>query len=665
MQNQGWSSASYQRCRSAPALVDLVVFACGICDMKPFTMSETGKAMLPIATRPIIWYCLKPWMEAGFRSFYLCVDDDYAALDTYLRHTFGSSYKFHFVVVASRIGGGGGDGDDEAAKLPITTTSDAIKAFLEFKDRQRDQHTESVKLEADRGRRLGGTSQTSSGGLKTSGSASPLPAHDVAMELYPRDAILLHSDTILANVDIEGFIKNFYASLSSVTMMLMKPIESSTSQYAKEMKEEKGGAAGTKPGARQGGGGGAGKKGSVLKARPFEYSYSCVVYEDEEDSHRELNSRLHNSTCQNVSSVYNDSVEAEMRATPLSGYAGSPNRRINTAFTAPDPMEASMSATNVVMPLVESYPPHFHRLHVIANTEEMELRITMPYAARRPRLKFERGVVDPNVYLVRHWVLQYIAEKYATEEDSNMSDSIEESAIPNLALEQHAIVNKRKNVFLSPSQRIDFCIPPHWLFREPHIDALNGSSAGLLPHRDDPLVVSAMIFEEHPQSFRRIYRIHNVNNLIAANEEVVACRAAGAETRGKLEETQSVDTRQLAPFASPQWPPRQQALSLLLPDCALTVQTKKGSQGLYVKDSFCQSHVPPNAYITRSIIGPDVKVHPGARITDCLIMQSVEVRAGAEVVRSVLGSGSVVEPHVKVGNAVVEPMDVVVQNTEG
>ncbi|KEG10107.1 GDP-mannose pyrophosphorylase [Trypanosoma grayi] len=153
-------------------LFDVVVFAGGtapglspLCDNEP-------KPMLCICNRPMIWYCLYPWIAAGCRTFYLCVNEDYAALQSYLCREF-PSVAFVFVLI------------------PLTqnetpsTTCDVVKAYLKHKD----------SLKPDK---LG----------------------------QPRDALLLSCDTLLPGLNVEHFIRNFYCSVAAVSVLLFRPLAS-------------------------------------------------------------------------------------------------------------------------------------------------------------------------------------------------------------------------------------------------------------------------------------------------------------------------------------------------------------------------------------------------------------------------------------------------------
>lgn len=723
---------------TANQLVDVIILACGFSDpMLPLASTETVKAMLPICNRPLIWYCLAPLVEAGFSTFYICVDDDYVMIENYLRRVFSDAFHFFFVEMPSGKNSHLRDlaMEEEGIRGAITTAS-AVKAFLQFK-RNLQMHPESsenfshplISRQASEVSMPTLNATSPPLGESVLGSqAGPLPnqqrsrnpsgrfssgaEHGVRLE--PRDALIIRSDTILSHIDIETFVKNFAISLSSVTMMLMKPIDSPTSQWSKEPAAAP---------AKAGGKGGSGPKtnqGQTLRA--FQYEYSCAVYEDEEDRHFQLNQCRAGSAAMSNDAValspgeglsigsfpvghhHSRSGGSSTRpGSPASFYASVPDMPFISLQT---PVTNLNSSPTAAMP--SPYPPHFHRIHYIQSAvDEPELSVTLSYAAKRPSLRFEKGIVDPKVYLVRHWVLEYLAKSAADREGDDEWEGGDQGSIPFLARKQHSMINLKKKFFVSPDKIIGYSIPPHWFFEgrgNNRIETLNSAYCGLLPPRGDPLKVSAVIFEEHPQSLRRIYRIHTPHNLLAANEEVVAARAAavkynmnnasggfeakGAQRRalspgelpamadrgcspvratdtGNSFYSSSLYSQQLVARASLPISLRQQSLSLLLPDLSVTFQQKKGEIGMYVIDSFVQSPVPINTYITRSVIGPGVKLQSGARITNSIVMQGSEVSEGSVVNGTVVGNGSVIHSGVKVVNCVVQPMVDVKSNAEG
>lgn len=766
-------------------LIDVVIFAYeGAEKMVPVAISEL-KAMLPICNRPMIWYCLQPLVKAGFTNFYICVSKDYEIMQSYLRSAFKQQVQFHFVVVTPRDSVNEKCEARDKGRNSNVTMCEAVRCFLQYKAQLPFQPTATSSESPLSQSLVDFPLSSNSGGDVASRSSMHFYLHSLA---EPRDALLLDCDTFLCDIDMENFAKNFYDSLSSVTMMLMKPIDAPNSRQAKLEKEMKK-RANTQKGAgspsQTGGGGskgGASKLGISADPRSFQYEYSCVVYEEEEDYYKELNYESCRSwypTSTGLGSPTADtstsrpsmgfmggggggfgkphgspsSVIHSSASFPIFPSQGVSNSRLpSSATTVGGSTSASVSAIPVMgasgspspSPLPPP-PPQFHRLHVISSPGlELELNVTLQYAAKRPHLRFERGLVNPQVYMVRNWVLQYMAE--ACDKCGEKDADLREDPIPFLSISQHTVVNKRQNVLQSPAHRIDYNIPTHWFFergghgRQCPIATLCASSQQFLPDKADSLRVSGVIYEESPQSLRRIYRIHSWNNYLAANEEIVGTRVAsmrlsasptvffdggriatgtGAESLPKVgaatlhekgewkynptphlsrlnsspadvednfsakslieNEQQRLRLEQQvqhSPFLDPfvflvssgdmkakgsnapikqsPWTFRQQGLSLLLPDTAITMVNKRGSQALHIRDSFIRSIIPPHTYVTRCVIGRGVNIAPGARLTDSVIMAGAEIGEGAEVIQSIIGKCAFVHKNVKLENCVVQ-----------
>lgn len=788
-------------------LIDVVIFAYEASEkMVPVTISEL-KAMLPICNRPMIWYCIQPLIQAGFTNFYICVNKDYEMMEGYLRSVFQQQVQFHFVIVSP------GDSISDKCKTndkrgsANATMCEAVRCFLKYKA-QLPAQPSGPSSESSPSQSMADFPGFSGGGNGAGDWASRPSTHFYLHSLAePRDALLLDCDTVLCNIDMENFAKNFYFSLSSVTMMLMRPIEAPNSRHTKLEKERKKTAGGQKGGgspAQMGGvgkgkGGGTSTLGSSSEPRKFEYEYSCVVYEEEEDYYKQLNqdscinpypvAHALGSPGPDISSSRSSmmimgggtgalglpytSPSSGLRprnsyprfsqgvfngALPTSSAAGCGGLPAGAAAALPLMISAASSSSSPSPPLVNPpLPPHFHRLHVISPPGmEMELNVTLQYVAKRPHLRFERGVVNPQVYMVRHWVLHYMAETCdkCGEEDADL----QEDPIPFLSRSQHTLVNTREKMFMSPDQRIGYTIPTHWFFqqggegRQCPIASLCARSQQFLPAKSDHVRVSGVIYEESTHSLRRIYRIHSWNNYLAANEEIVATRAAamrlnpsimappevgrlsapvGVETTSvmsnaatafgrserdrkcnantshftrsnsplsdveenflslplkeqELQRHQIQQQVQRIPFLdpgcpslssggiagmgvgdgksvgskalrrSPPWTFRQQALSLLQPDIAITMLSKVGGQGLHIRDSFLRSVIPPNTFVTRCAIGPGVTIGSGARLTDSVIMAEAEIGEGAQIIHSIIGKCVVVNKNVKLENCVVE-----------
>lgn len=617
--------------QTAPQLVDVIVFACGRCNaLSPLAASSTAKAMLPICNRPMIWYCLLPWIQAGFSRFFICVDEDYAPVESYLRSTFAGApcdYQFFFVVV----------------HRSDPTTSDGVNAFLQYKERLR---RDDEACNTDDGQGNSPASQTRQHGSSpiTQEEKCVLQEH-TTVALGPRDAFLVHVDTVVANVDIELFVKSFYLSMSSVLMMLTKPLESTTSSYAIAQAECKAAEASSKGSGGKGAAASHPAKQREVQFPSFQYNYSNVVYEEEGEHYR----RLYEN--RGVGDEDNQPSGFVREACATRGPESIFHSPLSGAFTDEESEQ------------IPEVPPHHHRLHYIMlskpDAKPKPLTVSLPYAARRPRLVFERGVVNPQVCLVRHWVLEYIAS--LCEEDVP-SMSVEEDILPLLARSQHALINVSKRVLVPPEKKLDFPIPVHWFFSgegRQKVKSLNAGNNEFIPEHTDNLLVGAVVYEEHPMSNRRIYKLNTKQNYVSANQEVMACRALRSSSAALGADGRPSGIRLVSPDDSNPSTPLQNALSDLLPDSSVFLLEKDGSQGLYVRHAFLRSVVPPNTYITRSSIGADVKIAPGVRITDCVIMRGVEIHAGAVLSRSAVGEASSIAEGVKLMNSVCDPHSLV------
>lgn len=763
---------------TASRLVDVVLFAYEPAKKMVPDSSSALKAMLPICNRPMIWYCLQPLVQAGFTNFFICVSKNYEGISDYLCREFSQDIQFHFVVVKKKTSSSGsGMMSDESVDGDVTMC-EAVRCFLEYKAQLTNRRAEASTHSS---------SMTSVADLLELGRGSEMQPSLSAINSYlhflaePRDALLLNCDTVLCNIDLENFVKNFYLSLSSVIMILTKPIDACNSQQTKLEKQlkkraasQKGGGGGTQAAGSSGSKTGISKIGSS-EPREFQYQYSCVIYEEEEDYYKGLNQSSCSVPCTGINGL-GFSQRCSRSPSPLGNPAGgvtggsrqegllsssfSPLRSSFPSFPTLKPFTSAKSpssggvttigmANAIVSPVtgiapspssspvigppsLPSIAPSFHRLHLVSSAGmELDLNITHQYAAKRPNFRVERGVVNPQVYLVRNWVLRYMEECC---DKSGEDADLYEDPIPFLTRSQHTLVNKKQKLFLSPDQRIKYNIPTHWFFHEEQdckcpISTLCACSPQLLPHKADPLRVSAVIYEESSHSLRRIYRIHSCHNYLSANEEIVATRAASLRVHqlaasssaesmrwspsieqetastvagdtsmrgGQEKERNKIsfcftekgaqqlnfqEKLQLTPFfdsLSPLessksgknsgnkvglprrvWTLRQQALSLLLPDIAITLENSVGKKEWHIKDSFLPSFTPLYADVTRCVIGPNVLISSGACLTDSVIMAEVEIGEGVEIIHSLIGRGAVIEDNVKLVNCIVQSAYVV------
>lgn len=209
---------------SCGLLYDLVFLAGGAASKLSPLCNETAKPLLPIGNRPLIVHAVRPWVDKGARTIFICAPDyDILAVEKALKEEFDKAVpNLLFVFVAAPAFHGGQD-DDDSVSIP-TVSGDALVKFYEKKQE------------------LKGTP-----------------------EGIPRDVLVVSGDTILAKVDIEPFINNFYSSYASVNVLLWRPKQVDKSAAA----------AATKSG---------GKAGKAPQRFPdkksWQHEYSCVAYEE-------------------------------------------------------------------------------------------------------------------------------------------------------------------------------------------------------------------------------------------------------------------------------------------------------------------------------------------------------------------------------------------------
>ena len=154
---------------------------------------STPKAMVPVCNRPLIWYALKPWADAGCSTFFICTND-MLPMEPFLRNCVDfDGIVFHFFGPAYR---------SPAARREDTKavtgdgTCDAIRAFFAYKQ-----------------------------------------TLDRADSRLLRDTLVLSCDTILAGVDVQPFIAEFYKSFSSAAVMYRTPLQAKESDKKTLYKE--------------------------------------------------------------------------------------------------------------------------------------------------------------------------------------------------------------------------------------------------------------------------------------------------------------------------------------------------------------------------------------------------------------------------------------------
>lgn len=640
---------------AASCLLDVVVFAGGdSLDLMPLTAVEQ-KTMLRICNRPLIWYSLVPWIDAGFTTFFLCVNEDYAALRAYLSRAF-SGVDFHYILVPSNVG-------DHAS-----TTCDAVKAYLRYKEALRLGEEDTLAASSDMAERedsltnidratshrAGSAARRTSANAPASGggggSRDPLKLERLNSAGLPRDAILLSCDTVLVDVDIASFVERHYASLASVTAMLYRPLRKRAGE----------------------GKGGRGKGAAAAAEAPqstFTHAFSCVAYEENDAA---------SSTALGATAGAGSAQGFRGRG---GGGPSGPHAGANVASSSYLAYGGADAAA------AEGSHVSQHRLHYIYPLDgKPEVRITMAFAARRPDLTFAADVVDAHVYLVHRWVLDLIAES------AGIADmTVRKDILPLLARSQHTTVNTSERSFVTPSEKLHINVPLHWTGEgaDISVQSLNAAKGLPLPESTDPLRVFCSVYEEHPDVACRIYRMNTRDNYRALHNEIIAAKSyqlqldepavhsgagagAGRAGRGGLPSLlQHVPAGHhggagAGAHGDGKPPPALGTLALaaLLPDNPITIKEKAADQQVYIVSSFVDSVPPPNVFITRSVIGAHVTLAEGARITDSILMGNVEVGGGAVISHSVVGTGAVVNAGCRVVSTTVGPRCVVEESVQ-
>lgn len=152
-------------------LFDIVVIATGSdAKMSPLC-DDVPRAMLSIGGKPLIWHCLRHWVDNGVRQVFLCLHEyDRTAIQIAVQELF-PKVTFHMVDVKPNLESGS-----------ATTSCHALAAYRDFKRSE-----------------LRGT-----------------PAG------YLRDALVVNCDTILTKVDLQPFLMNFYANVATVGVLLWR-----------------------------------------------------------------------------------------------------------------------------------------------------------------------------------------------------------------------------------------------------------------------------------------------------------------------------------------------------------------------------------------------------------------------------------------------------------
>jgi NDP-sugar pyrophosphorylase family protein len=174
-------------------LFDVVVMAGGAgTRLLPLTAGGNPKALVTFCNRPLIWYTIHPWVAAGCRQFTVCCPaTTRESLELFLSACRDfNGVDFVFVDVAAA--------DDDAPRGSSMTDG-----------------SESAASRGD-----GGCTGDSANALRR------FLAHRRQTKAAARDVLVLSCDTILAGaVDLSAFIRGFYNSYASASMLFYEPLD--------------------------------------------------------------------------------------------------------------------------------------------------------------------------------------------------------------------------------------------------------------------------------------------------------------------------------------------------------------------------------------------------------------------------------------------------------
>jgi NDP-sugar pyrophosphorylase family protein len=540
---------------SCGLLYDLVFLAGGPASKLSPLCNETAKPMLSIGNRPLITYVVRPWVEKGARTMFICAHD-YAmsAMQIALERDF-PNVLFKFVTVAADRPANeraAGDNDDDGLDLP-TTSCDALTAFYAAK--------KALRIEG-------------------------------VPEGLPRDVLVVSGDTILAKVDIEPFIDNFYSSFSSANVLLWRPKQVDKTAAAPEPKK---GTKTTKPAHK------------FPDKKAWQHDFACVGYEE----------------------------------------------------TLPSAL-ASSSAVGHPDGVLVSH----HRLHYIQPYEDAPTpTLSMGFAARRPNLTFCADVVDAHVYLLKQWVVEFVANIAKNHPMLDDIASLRLDIIPLLARSQHALVRSEERKFITPFEKLlvekmPAAIGADWatdLSSTRSIGSLNAARLSSNPTappctKADALRVTCTIYQEAPivaENLHSIRRVNTRDNYLALHHEVL---------------------QMLPPHGAPANADDVTAIGIMCLDQFAdehdsVISSIPAAFSSHVSQSLLRS-APAHAetYITRSIVGQRVVLGKGVRITNSIIGDNVELEDNTTIVNSVLGGGVVVKAGVRIASCFAAPQVLVAKD---
>lgn len=532
-------------------LFDVVVFAGGGAkELSPLCNNEP-RPMLSICNRPMIWYCLYPWIAAGCRTFFVCVNEDYVALQSYLCQEFPAVVFFFVFLPLTQKG-------------ETSTTCDAVKAYLDYKD-------------------------------------SLLPEKSG----QPRDALLLSCDTLLPGVDLVPFIRNFYCSMASTSVLLFRPVPSASSSPSSATRSSNGANAAK------------GQRGDSF-AKPYAHRLNYVAYEEKDGEYD------------------SDAVAGKSR-------------------------KGKDTAADVVG--VDSY-----RLHFMSPYDQYAAPpVSVAFSARRPNLTVTADTMDAHAYLVRHWVLRAIAEHAGQEktvqrdiipmlacsQHTGVNEKMEEILRPDdkikFSIPKHWLFEKDScvdffNVSPGPVLPVeaDNLLVCCTIYEE-HAD--KPMRVYRVKTRDDFVAVNHEILSAKSRAL-------NMNEIMGGLGSRSNSNRMG--TQRSQQQSREVSSRETA-MEPGIFSLSAMALGSLLPDSPWTYEMKSQTKQVRIRSSFLRSVPTGSAFITRSIIGSNVTLGENVRITNSIILNHVEIGSGAIITNSVIGSSAVVNSGVRVTNCTVGP----------
>jgi NDP-sugar pyrophosphorylase family protein len=202
-----------------------------------------AKAMLRLWNKPLIWYCLQPWVEHGVKEFFLCLKDPCPPLAHFVQKEW-PHLTFHIVDVSAAI----------------QSTDAALGPNSQGRKDQESEGEEEEEEEAGSVKALAAYAQF---------KRRAIPQKDDSVEKRTcfgegRDVLLLSCDSIVTMTDVQPFILSFYSTFSSLSVMLWRPLP-----------QEKA----SPPGSEK-----AAKVDRMTEPQPFEQKWMCVAYEDSDAS---------------------------------------------------------------------------------------------------------------------------------------------------------------------------------------------------------------------------------------------------------------------------------------------------------------------------------------------------------------------------------------------